>query len=257
MEHLISTSRPFASDFTPGSPFQGSPLAASPIRTAGLALNNLTSGTRYATPENATVKEIGIKARWNQAAFNLTFFDQSIKDFQGNAFIGTGFVLTNAGKQSTTGIEFDGYVQPIEPLRLSLDLTYLDPVYDSYVGSAFGDLSGKQPAGIPELSMTIGGVYTHEFGNADKLIFAADYHYEAKVEISDNPAYRAYQREVNALSASLTYQMDMGLQFTLWGRNLTDAQYLTTIFPGVVQTGTISGYPSQPRTYGASVKYKF
>lgn len=258
-------SRPFAADFIPGSSFQVPAPAASPIRTAGLALNGLTAGTRYANPENATVKEIGIKARWDQVAFNLTFFDQTIKGFQDNAFVGSGFVLTNAGKQTTTGIEFDGYVQPVEALRISLDLAYLDPVYDSFVGSAFGDLSGKQPAGVPELSMTIGGVYTHEFGNSNKLILSADYHYEAPVEISNNPTYARFQREVNALSASLTYEMEMGLQFTLWGRNLTNAKYLTTIFPGVIQgddvfgagRGSISGYPSQPRTYGASVKYKF
>ncbi|MEY4268803.1 MAG: Ferripyoverdine receptor precursor [Pseudomonadota bacterium] len=250
-------SRPFASDFIPGSSAQIPAPAPSRIRTAGLALNNLTSGTRYASPENAIVKEIGIKAKWDQVAFNLTFFDQSIKGFQENAFVGTGFVLTNAGKQSTTGVEFDGYVQPTEALRLNLDVTYLDPVFDSFVGSAFGDLSGKQPAGVPELSMTIGGVYTHEFGNSDKLILGADYHYEAQVAISNNPAYIAYQREVNALNASLTYQMDMGLQVSLWGRNLTSAKYLTTIFPGVIQSGTISGYPSQPKTYGVSAKYRF
>ncbi len=257
--NISSDSRPFAADFIPGSPAQFPAPAASPIRTAlGAALpNNLTTGTRYANPENAKVMEAGIKARWDNVAFNLTVFDQSIKGFQGNAFIGTGFVLTNAGKQSTFGIEFDGSVQPIEPLRINLDFTYLDPKYDSYVGSAFGDLSGRQPAGIPELSMTIGATYTHEFDNADALILSADYHHEAQVALDDNPANARFQREVNALNASLTYRMDMGLQFTLWGRNLTDARYITTIFPSVAQAGSISGYPSAPRTYGASVKYKF
>jgi iron complex outermembrane receptor protein len=52
-------------------------------------------------------------------------------------------------------------------------------------------------------------------------------------------------------------RFDTGLQFSLWGRNLTNAQYLSVIFPSVVQSGSISGYPNAPRTYGASVKYKF
>lgn len=250
-------SRPFAADFIAGSPAQGAPLAPSPIRTAGLALNNLTSGTRYAEPENATVKEIGIKARWDRVAVNLTVFEQSIKGFQGNTFIGTGFVLSNAGKQSTFGIEFDGSVQPIDPLRINLDVTYLDPIYDDYRGSPSGDLSGRQPAGIPELSFTLGATYTHEFDNADALILSADYHHESQVALSDDPFLSRFQREVDALNASLTYRMDMGLQFTIWGRNLTDSRYLTTVFPSVVQAGSVSGYPSAPRTYGASVKYKF
>jgi outer membrane receptor protein involved in Fe transport len=62
---------------------------------------------------------------------------------------------------------------------------------------------------------------------------------------------------VNDLSASTTLSLDNGLQLSLWGRNLTNAKYLSTIFPSVVQSGSISGYPNQPRTYGASVKYKF
>ena len=250
-------SRPFASDFVPGSSAQGAPLTASRIRTAGLALPNLTSGTRYAAPENAEVYEVGLKAKWERVAFNLTAFKQSIKDFQGNAFIGTGFVLTNAGKQSTTGIEFDGSVRPIDGLQFTAAFTYLDPKYDSYVGSAFGDISGQQPAGVPELSTTIGATYTHEFTGGTELILNTDFHHEAKVLINDNPAYRIYKREVNDLGASATLRLDNGLQFTLWGRNLTNAKYLATIFPSVVQSGSISGYPNQPRTYGVAAKFKF
>ena len=250
-------SRPFAADFVPGSPAQGAPLTASPIRTAGLALANLTSGTRYASPENAEVYEIGLKAKWERVAFNLTAFKQSIKDFQGNAFIGTGFVLTNAGKQSTTGIEFDGSVRPVDGLQLNAAFTYLDPKYDSYVGSAFGDLSGQQPAGISELSMSLGATYTHEFDGGTELVLNTDYYHQANVQINDSPAFRQYKREVNDLGASATLRLDNGLQFTLWGRNLTDAKYLQTIFPSVVQAGSVSGYPSQPRTYGAAIKYKF
>jgi iron complex outermembrane recepter protein len=250
-------SRPFASNFVAGSPAQGAPLTASAIRTAGLASANLTSGTRFASPENATVMEVGLKAKWERVAFNLTAFKQSIKDFQGNSFIGTGFVLTNAGKQSTSGIEFDGTVRPIDGLQFNAAFTYLQPKYDSYVGSAFGNISGQQPAGIPELATTLGMTYTQKMGSGTELIFSTDYHYEALVRINDNPAYNIYKREVNDLSASTTLRLENGLQFTLWGRNLTGAKYLSTIFPSVVQSGSVSGYPNQPRTYGAAVKFKF
>ena len=250
-------SRPFASDFVAGSTFQGAPLAASAIRTAGLASANLTSGTRYALPEEATVMELGLKAKWERVAFNLTIFDQSIQNFQGNSFIGTGFVLTNAGKQSTRGIEFDGSVNPVDALQLRAAFTYLAPKYDSYVASANGDLSGKTPAGIPALSTTLGATYTAQLGNGAELIMNVDYHNESNTTINDNPAYRMYKREVNDLSASTTLRLDNGLQLSLWGRNLTYAKYISVIFPSVVQSGSISGYPSAPSTYGASVKYKF
>jgi outer membrane receptor protein involved in Fe transport len=250
-------SRPFGSDFVAGSPSQGAPITPSAIRTAGLALTNLTSGTRYALPEEAKVMELGLKAKWERVAFNLTIFDQTIENFQGNSFIGTGFVLTNAGKQSTRGIEFDGSVNPIDALQLRAAFTYLKPKYDSYVGSAFGDISGQQPAGIPELSTTIGATYTAELGTGTQLVLNADFHHESNTTINDNPAYSMYKREVNDLSASTTLRLDNGLQLSLWGRNLTNAKYLAVIFPSVVQAGSISGYPSQPRTFGVSAKYKF
>jgi iron complex outermembrane recepter protein len=250
-------SRPFAADFIPGSPAQGAPLGTSAIRTAGLALNNLTSGTRYALPENATVMEIGLKAKWERVAFNLTAFQQSIKNFQGNAFIGTGFVLTNAGKQSTFGIEFDGSVRPVDGLQLTAAFTYLDPKYDSYPNSEVGDLTGQQPAGISELSASLGATYTHEFAGGNELILSTDYYHQSQVEINNNPAFREFKREVNDMNASATFRMTNGLQLSVWGRNLTGAKYLQTIFPSVVQSGSVSGYPSAPRTYGVAAKFKF
>ena len=250
-------SRPFVADFVAGSPSQGAPLAASAIRTAGLATANLTSGTRYALPEEAKVMELGLKAKWERVAFNLTVFDQSIKNFQGNSFIGTGFVLSNAGKQSVKGVEFDSSVNPIDALQLRVATVYLDSKYDSYVGSQFGDLSGKSVGGIPKWSTTLGATYTAPLYDGASLILNTDYHFESKTVMNDDPSAAQYTRSVKDLGAAVTLRLDSGLQFSLWGRNLTDAQYLTVIFPSVVQAGSVSGYPSAPRTYGASVKYKF
>jgi len=250
-------SRPFVSDFVAGSPAQGAPITASAIRTAGLALPNLTSGTRYALPEEAKVKELGLKAKWERVAFNLTIFDQSIKNFQGNSFIGTGFVLSNAGKQSVKGIEFDSSVNPIDALQLRAAFVYLDSKYDSYVGSQFGNISGRPVGGIPKLSTTLGATYTAQLNDSAALILNTDYHSESKTVMNDDPTAAQYKREVKDLGAAVTLRLDNGLQFSLWGRNLTDAKYLSVIFPSVVQTGSISGYPNAPRTFGVSAKYKF
>ena len=62
---------------------------------------------------------------------------------------------------------------------------------------------------------------------------------------------------MNNLNASFTYAFDMGLELSVWARNLLDDRYLTTVFPAVAQGQAISGYPNQPRTYGATVRYRF
>ncbi len=248
--NLSRDSRPLASD-----------LPA--ITAAGLRTNNLASGSRFAAPEDATVYEFGLKGQWDVAAVNVAVFKQSIKGFQSNVFTGTGFALANAGKQSTFGIEFDGSVRPVAGLNLTLAATYLDAKYDSFVNSAFGDISGTTPAGIPELSLTLGGTYTHEFGGGTKAIAHLDYAYESPVQIVEGlgnfapGVAQSLQREVNSLNASFTIRLTNGLDVGVWGRNLTNAQYLTTIFPAVAQAGSVSGYPSQPRTYGGTVRFKF
>jgi len=248
--NLSRDSRPLASD-----------LPA--IISGGLATPNLASGSRFADPEESTVYEFGLKGQWDVAAVNVAVFKQSIKGFQSNVFTGTGFALANAGKQSTFGIEFDGSVRPVDGLNLTLAATYLDAKYDSFVNSAFGDISGSTPAGIPELSMSLGGTYTYEFAGGTKAIAHVDYAYESPVQIVEGlggfPASVAQnlKREVNSLNASFTIRLTNGLDVGVWGRNLTNAQYLTTIFPAVAQSGSVSGYPSQPRTYGGTVRFKF
>ncbi|MBJ7440272.1 MAG: TonB-dependent receptor [Sphingopyxis sp.] len=248
--NLSRDSRPLASD-----------LPA--ITAAGLRTPNLASGSRFAAPEESTVYEFGLKGQWDVAAVNIAVFKQSIKGFQSNVFTGTGFALANAGKQSTFGIEFDGSVRPVDGLNLTLAATYLDAKYDSFVNSAFGDISGSTPAGIPDLSLSMGATYTHEFAGGTKAIAHVDYAYESPVQIVEGlsgfPAgvVEGLQRETNSLNASFTIRLTNGLDVGVWGRNLTNAQYLTTIFPAVAQSGSVSGYPSQPRTYGGTVRFKF
>ena len=155
------------------------------------------------------------------------------------------------------GVEFDSSFNPIDALQLRVATVYLDSKYDSYVGSQFGDLSGKSVGGIPQWSTTLGATYTADLSDGKALILNTDYHFESNTVMNDDPAAAIYKREVKDLGAAVTLRFDTGLQFSLWGRNLTNAQYLSVIFPSVVQSGSISGYPNAPRTYGASVKYKF
>ena len=246
------------------------------IVSQGLATPNLRPGTRFALPEESTVYELGIKGNWDVAAANLTVFLQTIENFQANTFIGSSFVLANAGEQETFGIEFDGNVRPTDSLTLSLAMTYLDPKYKSFVGSPVGDLSGETVAGVPPISASFGAQWDKELPNLDRLIIRGDFAYESEVQmiagltnfITTNPdgsqnfapartEAAKYRREVNNLNASITYAMDMGLELSIWGRNLLDDRYVSTIFPSVAQGRSISGYPNQPRTYGVSGRFRF
>src|SRR3546814_15662126 len=64
-------------------------------------------------------------------------------------------------------------------------MTWLNPKYDSFVGSAFGDISGTKPSGIPDLSASMGATYTHQFAGDSRAIFHIDYLYESPTRLVD------------------------------------------------------------------------
>ena len=66
-----------------------------------------------------------------------------------------------------------------------------------------------------------------------------------------------FRREVNLLNASVTLKMNSGFELGVWGRNLTDDEFITTVFDSVAQSGSVSGYPNAPRTYGVVGRIKF
>lgn len=249
------------------------------LRAQGLAVTNLTSGSRYANPEVSTVYELGLKGNWSVASARVAVFKQIIRDFQSNIFTGSGFFLANAGKQSAFGIEFEGSARPVEPLTLTLSLTYLDAKYDSFRLSAFGDLSGTRPAGASPLSVTFGAEFVKPVGQGDRVILRGDFHYEAPFSLVEglpgllqrdaqgNPtpasiaaalgAAREFKQDVNEANASLTYAMANGIELTVWSRNLLNNRTILQIFDSPAQPGSISGYPNQPRTYGVAARYRF
>ena len=258
--NLSRDSRPVFGDFIPGPGGSAILAPSSPITDAGLAVPNLTTGSRFAGPESAEVYEIGIKAQFDGFGFNLALFDQTIEGFQSFLFTGTGFQLNNAGQQSVQGIEFDTTISPADGFVFTFGGTYLDPVFDSFVGSPVGDLSGLRPGGIPGFSLSTSATYTHEWDSGTRLVNRVDYNHESNVLINNGlPTFgdNNFQREVNLVNGSMTLQLENGFEVGGFVRNLFDSRYILTVFDGVAQAGTVSAYPSSPRTYGAVARFKF
>jgi len=263
--NLTRDSRPFLTD-------------GAALQSAGLLPNNYTIGTarnfgtRFAGPETATVYELGMKARFDWGAFNVAIFDQTIEGFQATIFQGTGFVLVNAGEAATQGIEFDSTIRPVDGLTLGFAAILQDPVYNDYqdapvveggaidaadgVIDGAGDLTGERPSGVNELAFSVSGQYEFELSDTIGAFVRADYQYEDSVRVGDNlPA--SVTRDASFVNAAMGISLESGLDIRFWGRNLFNHETLTSGFPGVVQAGTISSYPNQPRTYGVSLRKNF
>lgn len=265
--NLSRDSRPAFGDFIPGPGRSSWAAPASPITNAGLNVANLTTGSRFAGPENAEVYELGMKAQWDGFGFNLALFDQTIKGFQSFLFTGTGFQLNNAGQQSVRGFEVDATIRPSDSLVFTFAATHLDPNFDSFTASPVGNLTGFRPGGIPGWSLATSATHTLEIGS-NKLVTRLDYAHESNVDINNGlPTFngpvnarrdpRIFQRETNLVNASMIFQLENGLEIGAWARNLLNDEFIITVFDGVAQAGTVSGYPNQPRTYGGLVRFKF
>jgi len=238
------------------------PLAADipALEAAGLAVPNLTAGTRFAGPEESQVYEIGLKGEWSTIGVNVAVFTQEIEGFQSNTFNGTGFNLANAGVQSTDGAELDLNWTPLENLRIGFAATWLDPLYDEFVGGLGPDgptdLSGTRPGGIPEFSANTNATYNFELGDAYGYV-RIEHVYEDEVQIVENISADIATRSMDMINASAGLSFSNGLEFNLWGRNLTNDEFLQSAFPVPAQTGSVNGYPNTPRTYGLTAKYNF
>jgi len=249
--NLSRDSRPFPGD-----------LAS--LQAANPGVNNLTAGTRFAEPENSTVYEIGLKGSWDHVALNVAVFDQELEDFQSNIFQGTGFVLANSEKRSTTGAELDLHWMPTEAFHATLGATFLDSKYDVFTGASgpnntVVDYIDADVPGVPPLSLTATGRYGFTLGNAAGYA-RLEYIYEDEVQVIENVPGNLATREISTVNASFGLAWDNGFEAMLWGRNLTNDEYLLSAFPSVAQNvppGAYSGYPNQPRTYGLTLRKYF
>ena len=242
--NLSRDARPFARD-----------IAA--LGAAGLTVPNLTTGTRYAGPEEATVYEVGMKAAFDTVAFNIALFDQQIKGFQSNTFTGTGFALTNAGIQSTKGVEADVTWTPLDGLKLVAAATLMDPVYDEFLNSTVGDISGQSPSGVSETSLSLAASYDFELPNGWDAYVRSDYQYESTAYLDDLRDATTPSREINIVNAAAGVELESGLRFAVWGRNIFNDEFLIEAFPSVAQAGSVTAYPNQPATYGLTVSKNF
>ena len=232
---------------------------------------------RSAAPENVTVWEGGIKAKFSGGYFNLAVFKQTIKGFQSNVFTGLGFNLVNAGQESVKGFEVDTAYKPFKWLSLSGAVTYLDPKYDSFTGAAcvdydtvrcpinpltglrpnFRDLTGQTPSGISKWNASVAATISHDFGDVGFYV-RGEYDYASKIQLTETvpPRYSTYDFNIVNASAGLSFPKAK-LEVMVWARNLTNDEFLLSAFPTVAQSGSYSGYPNEPRTYGVTFRKSF
>ena len=230
---------------------------------------NTGLGQRYADPEEAEVFELGAKIYLPSGYLNIAMFDQEIKGFQSNTFIGTGFVLANAGSQSADGYEFDLVFSPTDSIDLAVSGLFIDPVYDSFPNSASGDLTGTTPTNIPEDTISSNITWNWERNGFDGYV-RLSHLYASEVKLLENPAWQAIlEASGNGIKEQDTLNISAGIEkegvgggvlsLMFYGKNINDDKWVTSAFPAVADPSstTFFGYPNNYKSYGLMVNYSF
>jgi outer membrane receptor protein involved in Fe transport len=237
------------------------------------ASGQLTADRREFDDETVLNLEAGLKSRfWDgQATLNLSVFRSEFDDFQNASFLGLNFLVRNAEKVVTQGIELDGSVRPITGLTIDYAITYLDAEYDEFTQGAcyFGrtptnaaertcDLSGETLPNAPDWRTNLGLQYEQPLAAGTGFV-RADWAYSAEQNVDAALDPRAEQGSYSLLSARLGWRNDR-YSVSVWGDNLTDETVMTaagpqTIFGGI--DGGLQFYLNESRTYGVTMDVRF
>ncbi len=248
--------------------------------------------------ETASSWEIGAKGSLldGSMVYAVTYFNQEIEDFQSENFVGNGFALDNAGSIEVSGIEFDVQWAATERLFLTLGGTWLidnkygeyefapcpdsspllGPVYNPAdplfaacasprvnnrgVAGTFNDLSGVD-RGSSDLVAAFTATYTHPVGDSMELSWRGEANYTSEFALVTglDPRPVANQDDFTLYNASVTLGAeDQAWALQLWGRNITDQEYVKGGFPSVGYLGaSFNNYPGDPQTYGLTLRLRY
>jgi len=216
--------------------------------------------------ETVDAFEIGVKSMLagRKLQLNADVFLQKYKDLQVFQRIerqpsGTVIALTNAGKATSQGVEFEGIWLPVDQLQLTINGTYLDATYDKFenvpVPGQPSNYNGNYLNFAPEWKIYAGVQYTLPVA-ANELVFNLDYSYQDDSWSGPNQADERYHIDSFDLwNARVTFNLDGGRwQLAAWWNNITDEEYFTNRSPASITNidRVVWGTPS---LWGLSVSY--
>jgi iron complex outermembrane receptor protein len=158
-------------------------------------------------------------------------------------------------------------VQPVERLLLNAAVGYTDAEYDrldpevlsviTSVGSPAVTLDNKLPR-TPELTWNAGVQYGWPIGDQGELTARVDYAWVddqyndiQNFELAKTPSHEN-------VNARITYRHSESWQLALYGRNITDEEYVANAFwPQGGQASVLFLIPNEPREVGLTLKYSF
>jgi iron complex outermembrane recepter protein len=241
--------------------------------------------TNVVKPERIVNNEFGFKGTFfdrrlllDAAGFYYTLENLQIERFIGSP-TGIGFVdvFENAALAKAHGAELEASVLPVQGVRLDASVAYLHSVFTQYVTSdplspaavVNGQVIGAGPpeslAGNPTPhSPTWSGDLRGEVDLPSGLLPGNGlYTFGADIGVKSRDYLSEFHRNDESMSGYATvgttlawHPKDSGLSVELWGRNLTNKLIINNFY-ALNTIGLKAVTYEAPRTYGATIGYKF
>jgi iron complex outermembrane recepter protein len=221
--------------------------------------------------------ELGLKSefmnsrlRLNAAVFSMKYDDiQKIindsfdPDGPGPQPPTSGQVVRNAAKATIQGVEVEMNLLATERLAVDASIGYTDASYDEFAGQDVTGDGVPDPAlakelkfeKVPESTAYLGLTYTLPLQNTDSLAFRGSWSYTDKFYTDTLNREWLSQDGYGLLDASVTFARGDSWQLSLWGKNLTDEEYIDF----AADVGTLGSwvFGGEPRRYGIEWRLNF
>ncbi len=217
--------------------------------------------------EQAETFEIGLKSEfWQQRArLNVALFSSDYKDlqldFSDPLQVGVVETINISKPVEVKGLELELTVAPIDSLVLGISYTYLDnhmPLQDSpFDGSPTQFFVSLAPQHAGALTLD------YQFSPADYGTVSAHLDISSTDRFSFAPFGEQRFDAYSLINGRLTLgDINLGnhsgaLTASLWGRNLTDEEYIVDAFPVGDPAVTVANAYGDPRTLGIELRYDF
>lgn len=220
-------------------------------KTGGFNSIFIQDDERTYDPEYNWNYEVGAKTSlFNhvlQAELTLFYVDWRHQQIT-QTIAGVGNITRNAGHSDSKGLELAITFRPIRPLVFHLNYGYTYARFLDYKRSETIDYTGLMLPLVPRHTLSLNGSYTllPENSIIDRMVFGAGVNGIGKIYWNEDnavsqPFYALLNAKISASIGNVTWEV--------WGKNLTNTDYLTYYF----KSGASYGQTGRPITFGTSL----
>ena len=220
------------------------------------------------------------------AELNVAVFHSNFDDIQTALFTGsTAFIVQNASKATSQGIELDGRWTPMDNVLISGGIAYVDFEFDEFPNAGcyaeqlldyrastgnplatlqdcsaaeINDLSGRTSENTPELSASVSVEHTLAIGNDYELVSTVDVIYQdEQYRQADLDPVSLDDAFVKVNLAATLSSLASGWEVSLLVKNLTDEETFSYVNDTPLVDGARQFIPDRPRTVALSGTWRF